>query len=106
MQKGRDIVAPILPRPNSEDYFFFVVSAFVESIFIVESIFAESVAAGAGAIAGAAAVSDTGLFSALQAATANTAATRARRFIIRSPGGGSSWYCSVVRGTSVQDGYS
>jgi hypothetical protein len=67
---------------------FFVVSFFVVSMVIDESFFVVSifidvsvVAAGAGAIAGVVVSFTSVLFSLEQAATASTAATRARRFI-------------------------
>jgi hypothetical protein len=85
-----------LPFEN-RDYGFFVVVlvvvfvvVFVESIFIVLSCFMlvsipafmpVSVVAGAGAIAGAAVSVAGSSFFVVQAATAITAATRARRFI-------------------------
>jgi hypothetical protein len=84
MHKGRDReVAPVESVANATAYFL-VVSAFVVSLLaVVSKVMPESIgaAAGAGAIAGAAAVSVVSVFSDDQAATASTAATRARRFM-------------------------
>jgi hypothetical protein len=93
MTKGATTVAPSSSCNGGRNYgrFVFVaafdVSVFVESILCVESIFIPvSVPAGAGAIAGAgaAAAAAESCFAwsfFAQAATASTAATRARRFM-------------------------
>jgi hypothetical protein len=76
-----------LPFERRADYgFFFVVSAFVESIFFIDvsiifmPVSVAAAGAGAGAIAGAA-VSLAALSDFEQAVIASTAATKARRFM-------------------------